>query len=114
MGWSPSADSIIHAALISRATAEAVASGEAGSSDLRCAAVSCSCQIDDSSIRVTCKAFNSPDDANSQNDCLHYVSPAGQTYEHRKEEVLRSVPAPPANDQHAFLLSNWASQAPQP
>ena len=40
MGWSPSADSIIHAPLISRALAEAISSEAPGADDLRCAAVS--------------------------------------------------------------------------
>ena len=92
MGWSPPADSIIHASLISRALAEAISSEAPGADDLRCGAVSYNCQIGDSSMRVTCRGIATFDDVNSANDCLHYVSPAGRAYEQRNAETMKAVP----------------------
>ena len=75
MGWSPPADSIIHASLISRALAEAISSEAPGADDLRCGAVSYNCQIGDSSIamRVTCRGFATFDDVNSANDFAYIM-----------------------------------------
>ena len=78
MGWSPSADSIIHAALISLSALSVVSRKLPGHEALNTCSLSWSCQIDDATIRVTQSADAAADEFNNRVDCLTCVSPAGE------------------------------------